>query len=177
MATVTLTVPALCTGLVAVILVGLTTATRVAALAPNRTLAPRTKSAPMMVTTVPPDVGPRRSETEITLGARYPKRSALVARLVPLVVVTVTLTVPALCAGLVAVILVGLVTWTVAALEVPKLTDDVPVKLVPVMTTIVPPAVSPVLRLSDLTVGSGVEYVNWPTFAGALVPPEVVTVT
>ena len=69
MVTLTLTVP-LPVGLLAVILVGLTTTMRVAALAPNRTLAPRTKSAPMMVTTVPPRRGPSRGETEVTRGAR-----------------------------------------------------------------------------------------------------------
>ncbi len=70
-------------------------------------------------------------------------------------VVTTTLTVPALPAGVVAVIEVALTTvnrwlprrrWSHAV---------APVKLVPVMVTDVPPAVLPVLGLIAVTVGAG----------------------
>ena len=74
--------------------------------------------------------------------------------LVPPGMVTVTLTDPAVCAVLVAVILVGLVTRKLAT-EEPKLTDDAPVKLDPVIVTLVPPLVGPVSGLTELTVGDG----------------------
>lgn len=72
---------------------------------------------------------------------------------------------------------VGLITWKFVAPFAPKRTSEASVKFVPMIVTTVPPAVGPVLGLSELTVGSGVTYVNRLTLVGALVPPEVVTVT
>jgi hypothetical protein len=66
--TLTVTAPALPAGVVAVIDVLLTTTTFVAAVAPNVTVAPATKFAPVIVTAVPPAVGPLLGLTLLTVG-------------------------------------------------------------------------------------------------------------
>jgi hypothetical protein len=67
--TVTVTAPALPTGVVAVIVVVFTTVTLVAAVLPNVTVAPVTKFVPVIVTDVPPAVGPLFGLTLLTVGA------------------------------------------------------------------------------------------------------------
>ena len=67
--TVTLTAPAACAGVVAVMLVLLTTFTLVAALPPTLTAAPAAKFVPVIVTAVPPVVGPDTGATLLTVGA------------------------------------------------------------------------------------------------------------
>jgi hypothetical protein len=67
--TVTVTAPALPAGVVAVMDVPLTTTTLVAAAVPNVTVAPATKFVPVMVTAVPPAVGPLFGLTLVTVGA------------------------------------------------------------------------------------------------------------
>src|SRR5439155_924687 len=67
--TVTVTAPAACAGVVAVICVPLTTTTLVAAVPPNVTVAPETKFVPVIVTLVPPPTGPLFGTTLLTLGA------------------------------------------------------------------------------------------------------------
>jgi hypothetical protein len=67
--TVTVTAPALPAGVVAVICVPLATTTFVAAVAPNSTVAPLAKFAPVIVTAVPPAVGPLFGATLLTVGA------------------------------------------------------------------------------------------------------------
>src|SRR5207253_6117458 len=67
--TATVTAPAACAGVVAVICVGLTTATPVAAVPPNVSVAPLTKFVPAMVTAVPPPTGPLFGVTLLTVGA------------------------------------------------------------------------------------------------------------
>jgi hypothetical protein len=67
--TVTLTAPAACAGVVAVIVELLTTLTPVAALPPTLTVAPATKFVPVIVTAVPPVVGPDAGATLPTIGA------------------------------------------------------------------------------------------------------------
>ena len=68
----------------------------------------------------------------------------------PAPVVTATSTVPAACAGVVAVICVTLFTVKLAAVP-PNVTPVVtPVKPVPVMVTLVPPLVGPVFGLTPL---------------------------
>ena len=62
-------------------------------------------------------------------------------------VVTTTLAVPALPAGVVAVIDVALTTVTPVAAAPPMVTPVAPVKLVPVMVTVVPPRGAPVFGL------------------------------
>ena len=79
--------------------------------------------------------------------------------LVPEDVTTVTSTVPADSAGLVAVIEVAELTVKFVAAVPPKLIAVAPVRLVPVIVTEVPPAVVPEVGLMDVTVGGGT-YVN-----------------
>jgi len=66
--TVTVTAPAACAGVVAVIEVLLTTTTLVAAVPPNVTVAPLTKFVPVIVTPVPPAVDPLLGLTLLTVG-------------------------------------------------------------------------------------------------------------
>ena len=76
-------------------------------------------------------------------------------------VVTVTSTVPAVPAGLVAMMLVSLTTLKLVAGTVPKSTAVAPVKLVPVIVTDVPPNVGPVVGLMPVTAGAAAtSYVN-----------------
>jgi hypothetical protein len=66
--TVTVTAPAFPAGVVAVIVVLLTTVTLVAATLPNVTVAPAAKFVPVIVTDVPPAVVPLFGETLLTVG-------------------------------------------------------------------------------------------------------------
>jgi hypothetical protein len=70
--TTTSTVPAAWAGVVAVIDVLLATVTPVAAVPPKVTVSPAAKFVPVMVTPVPPLVGPELGETEPTVGAGVP---------------------------------------------------------------------------------------------------------
>ena len=76
------------------------------------------------------------------------------ALLVPLGVVTNTLAVPALPAGVFAVIEVELTTVTAVAAVPPIVTADAPVKSVPVIVTDCPPSSGPDDGLMDVTVGA-----------------------
>ena len=67
--------------------------------------------------------------------------------------VTVTVTAPALPAGVVAVILVLLTTVKLVAGALPKVTVAPAAKFVPVIVTAVPPEVEPLFGLTPLTVG------------------------
>jgi len=155
--TVTVTEPAEFAGVVAVIVVLLATVTFVAAAVPNVTVAPETKLVPVMVTLVPPTVVPVFGETPVTVGVGTAYVNPL-ARL-PLwpFSLTVTLRAPAALAGVVAVIVVLLVTETFVAGVVPKVTAAPATKFVPVIVTLVPPRVDPVLGLTLVTVGAGDE--------------------
>jgi len=66
--TVTVTEPALPTGVVAVMVVLFTTTTLVAAAAPNVTVAPAAKFVPVIVTAVPPATGPPFGDPLLTVG-------------------------------------------------------------------------------------------------------------
>lgn len=66
--TTTVTAPTAWAGVVAVMLVLLTTTTFVAAVPPNVTVAPVAKLVPVMVTAVPPAVVPLLGETLVTVG-------------------------------------------------------------------------------------------------------------
>ncbi|OEZ89316.1 hypothetical protein JAB6_01300 [Janthinobacterium sp. HH104] len=108
MRTSTVPVPA---GAVAVICEALLTVKPVAAVAPKVTPVVLAKPVPVMMTVVPPVVGPAVGEMLLTTGAAtYVNWSAALVALVPPVVVTRTSTVPALPAGAVAVICVALLT-------------------------------------------------------------------
>ena len=70
--TTTLTAPAACAGVVAVIDVLLTTVTPVAAVPPSFTVAPARKPVPVIVTAVPPLAVPEFGVIELTVGAGLP---------------------------------------------------------------------------------------------------------
>jgi hypothetical protein len=67
--------------------------------------------------------------------------------------VTVTVTAPTACAGVVAVIEVLLTTTTFVAAVPPNVTVAPEAKLVPVIVTAVPPSIDPLLGLTLVTVG------------------------
>ena len=174
--TITSTVPAARAEVVAVIEVGLTTVTLVAAAPPKLTVAPDEKPVPVIVTDVPPLVLPEVGEIAVTVGADalyvYPLPR------VPLsesVLVTTTSTVPAARAEVVAVIEVGLSTVTLVAAAPPKLTVAPDEKPVPVIVTDVPPLVLPEVGEIAVTVGAGALLVaasklSKMTLPGALLP-------
>jgi hypothetical protein len=175
--TVTSTVPAECAGDVAVIDESLLTVTPVAAVPPKFTAVAPVKPVPVIVTDVPPAAGPLLGVTLVTVGAptNVNWSFALVA-LVPPTVVTLTSTIPATCAGDVAVIVVALLTVKPVAAVAPKSTAVAPVKFVPVIVTDVPPAAGPLVGFTFVTVGAATN-VNSSFALVALVPPTVVTVT
>jgi hypothetical protein len=74
---------------------------------------------------------------------------------VPMVLVTDTVTLPAVPAGLTALMVVELVTVYDVAAVAPNFTAVAPVRPVPVMVTVVPPAAGPLVGLIDETVGTG----------------------
>lgn len=151
--TFTVTVPAAFAGVVAVICVLLVTTTFVAAAVPNVTVAPDAKFVPLIVTAVPPAVVPLFGETLLTVGiTTYVKPFAKTPLWAP-GLVTVTVTAPALSAGVVAVICVLLVTTTFVAAAAPNVTVAPEAKFAPVIVTAVPPAVDPLLGDRLLTVG------------------------
>jgi len=76
------------------------------------------------------------------------------AEFVPLGVVTTTLAVPALPAGVVAVMVVAFTTVTAVAAVPPMVTADAPVKPVPVRVTNCAPASGPEVAVMDVTVGT-----------------------
>ena len=76
------------------------------------------------------------------------------AALVPPAVVTKTLAIPALPAGVVQVAVVLLVTLKAEHAEPPTEMPVAPIKLVPVMVMDVPPAVGPLVGETEATVGA-----------------------
>src|SRR4051794_17390515 len=159
--TVMSTVPAACAGAVAVMLVALSTVNDAAGVTPNSTSMALLKPVPVIVTDVPPLLGPWAGLTLVTVGAATNVNwsFALVAE-VPPTVVTVMSTVPAEWAGAVAVMLVALSTVNDAAAVAPKSTSVAPVKPVPVIVTDVPPVVGPAVGVTLVTVGAATN-VNW----------------
>ena len=80
MVTITLTAPAECAVVVAVIVVLLTTVTPVAAVPPRLTVAPARNPVPVMLTAVPPVVVPEVGEIDVTVGAGLPPEPCPLAR-------------------------------------------------------------------------------------------------
>jgi hypothetical protein len=70
--------------------------------------------------------------------------------------VTVTVTAPALPAGVVAVIVVLFTTTTLVAAVPPNVTVAPAAKFVPVIVTAVPPATGPLFGATLLTVGDAI---------------------
>ena len=175
--TVRLTGPAACAGVVAVMVVLLTTVTPVAAVLPRVTVAPATKLVPVIVIAVPPVVRPVFGNTLLTVGAVKLYVNAFdSAPLCPPGLVTVTFTVPAEPAGVVAVIVVLLTTVTPVAALPPRLTVAPATKLVPVIVMAVPPVVEPDAGVTLVTVGAGKTYVK-PAVSVPLWLSGLVTVT
>ena len=73
----------------------------------------------------------------------------------PLGVVTTTLLVPAVPAGVIQVMVVELTTLTLVVTVPPIVTIVAPVKFVPVIVTLVPPATGPLAGAIEVTVGAG----------------------
>ena len=104
-------------------LVALLTVTPVAAAEPNATVAPARKLVPVMVTAVPPAVGPAEGETLVMEGGEAVEKvkpPGSVADCPP--ELTVTVTAPAESAGVVAEMLVALLTVTPVAAAEPNST-------------------------------------------------------
>ena len=99
---------------------------------------------PVIVTVVPPAVGPAVGLTLVTVGAAtYVYWSLALVALVPPGVVTVMSTVPADAGGRGRGDRGGAVDREAGRVVAPNLTAVAPVKLVPVIVTLVPPAVGP----------------------------------
>ena len=133
-----------------------TTVNEAAAVVPKCTAVAPVKVVPVIVTGVPPAIGPDVGETALTVGsATNLKWSAGEVAEVPPAVVTVTSTVPAAWAGEVVVILLLESTVKEAAAVVPKCTAVAPVRWVPVIVTRMPPTVGPEVGETPWTVGRG----------------------
>jgi hypothetical protein len=117
------------------------------------TTAPGAKFVPLIVIDVPPVVGPLFGLTPVTVGAGAKVNPLARLPLSPLLLVAVTITVPAVPAGVVAVIDVLFTTTTLVAAALPNVTVAPVAKLVPVMVTAVPPARAPPLGDTLVTVG------------------------
>src|SRR5215472_3926207 len=170
---------AVAAGLVAFRVVELTNCTLVAAPAVTKlTVAPAVNPVPVMVTTVPPAVGPDAGDLPVTVGAVpvvYVNLSSAEVGLVLAPVVTVTSTVP-VPAGLVALTAVEDTNCTPVPAFAPNLTVEAAVNPVPVMVTTVPPAAGPDAGDTPVTVGPEL-YVNLSSAEVGLVLAPVVTVT
>jgi hypothetical protein len=135
--------------------VGEFTFTPVAAAVPNLTVVALLKFVPLIVTVLPPAVGPVFGLTPVTVGGgAYLNSSAPLVVLVPPDVPTVTWTVPD-PAGATAVIDVSEATLMLVASAEPNLTAVASPRLVPVIVTVVPPASGPSPGATFVKVGSG----------------------
>ena len=141
-----------------------TTTTLVAACLPNVTVAPAAKFVPVIVTAVPPAVDPLFGLTLAHCRGASVGKSAAQAPTLSAELVTVTVTAPALPAGVVAVIVVLLTTTTLVAAAAPNVTVAPAAKFVPVIVTAVPPATGPLLGLTLVTVGANVGETRSPDF-------------
>jgi hypothetical protein len=171
--TVTVTVPTAWAGALTVIEVPDTTWTVVPGLpTPKATVAPVTNPVPLRVTDEPAVSGPAGGVTVVRIGP--PSNVYDLPPEVPPGVVTITVTVPAECAGAFTVIDDVDTTCTVVpAWPVPKATVAPETKPLPVSVTGVPALRGPAGGVTDDSVGTG-SYV----YGLALeVPPGVVTTT
>ena len=97
---------------------------------------------PVMVTVVPPAVGPVDGDSEVTAGATV-YVYFLLAVFVPYGVSTYTYTDPDECAAAIAVIWLSLFTVKLVAATVPKITLVAPENLAPMIVTVTPPPSGP----------------------------------
>lgn len=148
---VTALAPATPAGEVAVTELSELTVKAVAAVVPKYTSRVSVKPAPVTVTAVAPVVGPAVGVIELITGDGWKLKLSELS--VPPGVVMLIETVPARCAGVIAVISPSSATEKLVAGVVPKFTLVVPVKPEPVMATLSPPAVTPVV--GNTSVGAG----------------------
>lgn len=147
--------PAVPAGVTQVMVVGPTSTTLVAATPPIVTDVAPEKSVPVMVTAVPPAVGPLLGAIPLITGAGTTKVKPLVKVAVWLETVTATVLAPAAPAGVMHEIDVGPSTVTLVALAPPIVTVAPTENPVPEMVTLVPPAVVPELGEIEEMVGAG----------------------
>lgn len=153
----TFAAPAALVGLTTVIDVALEFNIVVPASPPKVTVEVPVKLVPVIVTVVPPAIGPLDGETDVIVGASTNVKAESNDADPPAVVI-VTAKVPAELAGVTTVTDVPLILPIVVPAVLPKVTAVVPVKLVPVIVTVVPPAVvpdaNPVADSTDVIVGA-----------------------
>ena len=153
--TTTFTIPIAWAGVIAVIVVSLTTEKLIAFVPPKVNAVVPVKPVPLIVTAWPPAVGPEFGEMLVNVGVVVKVyMSADEVADVPLGVVTVISMVPATWAGAVAVICVALLTVNEVAAVPPKDTAVAPVKPVPVIITGVPPVIDPEVGETLVTTGA-----------------------
>jgi hypothetical protein len=153
--TETVTPPAVCAGVVAVIVVLLVAVIPVALAPPKVTAVAPVKPLPVIVTDVPPPVGPLLGLMLVTVGvARYVYPPAKLPLCVSGFVTTTLTAVPADPAGATAVRLVALLKVTPVAAVAPNLTVAPLWNPVPVIATDVPPAAGPEVGLMLVTDGA-----------------------
>jgi len=159
--TTTLTAPAACAGVVAVIEVSEFTVKLEAAVPPKVTAAPVVvKKVPVIVTDVPPAAGPEIGFTEVTVGAwLFRKLNDPELDEPPPGLLTVTALVPVVVEGVIALIEVSELTVKLAAATPAKVTELTPVNPVPVMATWVPPCLGPDVGVKEVMFG-GITKVN-----------------
>ena len=153
LSTVTAIVPAEPAGDVAVTVLSEITVKLVAAVVPKNTSRVLIKPAPVMVTIVPPAVGPDVGAMELMTGAGW--KLKLSELFVPPGDVILIGTAPTTWAGVTASTSVSLTTVKLAAGVVPNFTLVVPVRPVPVMVTVSPPAVTPAVPKTAVGAGAG----------------------
>ena len=167
-----------------VMLVGLVFVKLVTVRLPNATTCTPVKSVPVIVTDVPPAIGPLAGDTPVIAGgAMYVNWSAELVTLAALPLATTTSTVWSdveVDAGVLAVICVELTTDGLTAAWPPMVTVEELVNPVPVMVIRVPPISGPLFGLTPVTVGAvggGAVQVNWSAELVFDVPADVTTVT
>ena len=119
------------------------------------TLVAPVKFVPVIVILVPPSVTPPDGLTLVIFGTGAMDVNAFVLVTIPPAVVTVTSLLPAVPAGVVAVMEVALTTTKLVAAMPPTATLVAPVKFVPVIVIVVPPVIGPEGGLTLVIVGSG----------------------
>jgi len=143
----TFTAPAAWAGVVTVIVVSLFTVIAPVAFAvlPKDTLVAPVKPVPVIITLVPPAIGPVEGVMLVKVGCGTIYVYAPVPPVaVPFGVVITTFTAPAAWEGVVTETAVLLITVRPVAVEPPIITADAPAKPVPIIVTSVPPAIGPV---------------------------------
>jgi hypothetical protein len=160
--TVTSTRPDACAGATAVIEPGEFSVNDCAGTPPKLTAETPRKFDPLIVTDVPPAVVPLLVPRLLMTGAAdwIVYRSAADVADVPTLFVTVTSTVPADSAAVMAVMDVGELTVKLRAAVEPNITEETLLKFVPMMTTDVPPPAAPLVVPRPVTEGVPVGAVN-----------------